>query len=527
MQPRRPQVHLAPSISTTTWPISPAAPRPTQGCPSRISPPPTPVPQKTPSSELYSRPAPSSELGHRRHPHVVAERHRAAEQPFELGAERRSVPSQPGRLRALVTSPPRTVPGEPTPTPASSAGSISAAAAASRSACSISRGDVLGAARGRRRAPGGAQHVVVLVDDRRLDLRAAEVDAPEAGHGRLPAAQCGRRRVGDRRGAGLGRHRRERQRLDAPHQRFPLRGAQRAAAEVRRGAAARRPGARGPAAVAGWAAGWDGGEDELDVVPVDAAGLRVGRLRVAHQAEDFVRARTAAGSVSSVRIVRSVIEPGPWWWAILTPLMAEMSDRAAVVGGRQRAAGGVLGLPAAQRADRRLEPAACQERDHGQRALVDQAAGDVAPAAAVDRDFRDRRGSRAAAASATAATRRWRSRRAAGSRPWLPRGAARPAAAPSWRAPAPDRSWRSRPPAGSRSAGCPALASGSTVTCAEHGPGGDDRALAQRLAGPRRAPGGPARRLWRRRPRARRGCPGARTGVRGPSRRAPPRGPPG
>ena len=26
-----------------------------------------------------------------------------------------------------------------------------------------------------------------------------------------------------------------------------------------------------------------------------------------------------------MRIVRSVIEPGPWWWAILTPLMAEMS----------------------------------------------------------------------------------------------------------------------------------------------------------------------------------------------------------
>ena len=59
MQPRRPQVQRAPSISTTMCPISPAAPRPVHGLPSRISPPPTPVPQNTPSSELYSRPAPS------------------------------------------------------------------------------------------------------------------------------------------------------------------------------------------------------------------------------------------------------------------------------------------------------------------------------------------------------------------------------------------------------------------------------------------------------------------------------------
>ena len=59
MQPRRPQVHARAVSSTTTWPISPAPPRPVHGSPSRISPPPTPVPQKTPSSELYRRPAPS------------------------------------------------------------------------------------------------------------------------------------------------------------------------------------------------------------------------------------------------------------------------------------------------------------------------------------------------------------------------------------------------------------------------------------------------------------------------------------
>ena len=39
-------------------PISPADPRPSQGFPSRISPPPTPVPQNTPSSESNSFAAP-------------------------------------------------------------------------------------------------------------------------------------------------------------------------------------------------------------------------------------------------------------------------------------------------------------------------------------------------------------------------------------------------------------------------------------------------------------------------------------
>ena len=60
MQPRRPHGQRAPPISTTTWPISPAAPRPAQGLPSRMIPPPTPVPQKTPSSDANSRAAPSS-----------------------------------------------------------------------------------------------------------------------------------------------------------------------------------------------------------------------------------------------------------------------------------------------------------------------------------------------------------------------------------------------------------------------------------------------------------------------------------
>jgi hypothetical protein len=60
IQPRRPQVQRAPPRFTTTWPISPAAPRPIQGFPSRISPPPTPVPHQTPRIVSNCLPAPSS-----------------------------------------------------------------------------------------------------------------------------------------------------------------------------------------------------------------------------------------------------------------------------------------------------------------------------------------------------------------------------------------------------------------------------------------------------------------------------------
>src|SRR4051812_50131604 len=60
MQPLRPQVQRAPPCLTTTWPISAAAPRPSHCLPSRIRPPPTPVPHQTPSTVSNSLPAPSS-----------------------------------------------------------------------------------------------------------------------------------------------------------------------------------------------------------------------------------------------------------------------------------------------------------------------------------------------------------------------------------------------------------------------------------------------------------------------------------
>src|SRR2546423_10470154 len=57
----RPHGHLSPPCLTTTWPISPAEPRPTHCLPFRIKPPPTPVPQKTPRIESYDLPARSEE----------------------------------------------------------------------------------------------------------------------------------------------------------------------------------------------------------------------------------------------------------------------------------------------------------------------------------------------------------------------------------------------------------------------------------------------------------------------------------
>ena len=60
MQPIRPHGHVRPSLLTTMWPISPAPPRPSHSSPSSTMPPPTPVPQKTPSSDRNGLAAPSS-----------------------------------------------------------------------------------------------------------------------------------------------------------------------------------------------------------------------------------------------------------------------------------------------------------------------------------------------------------------------------------------------------------------------------------------------------------------------------------
>src|SRR4051812_38299455 len=136
MQPWRPHGHSAPPSLTTMCPISPAPPRPVHWRPSRMSPPPTPVPQNTPSTESNGRAAPSSN---------------SASVATETSLPRRTSPtwsfsrsrsatgtalSKPARLPALATVPllSSASPGEPTPTPASSRGWTPALSAASRSA---------------------------------------------------------------------------------------------------------------------------------------------------------------------------------------------------------------------------------------------------------------------------------------------------------------------------------------------------------------------------------------------------------
>src|SRR3954468_11669496 len=138
MHPLRPHVQRAPPRLTTTWPISPAAPRPTQGRPSSTMPPPTPVPQNTPSSEGYGLPAPSSASASVATWTSLPSATRVPS-AFDSSSPRAKVPSQSGRLRALVTVPaPASIsPGEPTPTPSRSAGSTSAACAACLSAPAI------------------------------------------------------------------------------------------------------------------------------------------------------------------------------------------------------------------------------------------------------------------------------------------------------------------------------------------------------------------------------------------------------
>src|SRR6185312_2558821 len=138
MHPRRPHGHLAPPILTTMWPISPAPPRPIHGLPLSTRPPPTPVPQNTPSSDLYGLPAPSLNSA------SVATwtslpTNTGVPSPLDSASPRPKLPSQSGRLRAVETAPVSAsiTPGEPTPTPRSADVSSSAAAAASRTASII------------------------------------------------------------------------------------------------------------------------------------------------------------------------------------------------------------------------------------------------------------------------------------------------------------------------------------------------------------------------------------------------------
>src|SRR3954447_11728114 len=134
MQPSRPHGQRAPPFLTTMWPISPAAPRPCHSRPWRMIPPPTPVPQKTPSSVSCSRAAPSSNSA------AVATETSLPRRTSSTPSASRSMSAtgtgfvNPERLPALpiVPAASSTSPGEPRPTPCSSEVSTPAARAASR-----------------------------------------------------------------------------------------------------------------------------------------------------------------------------------------------------------------------------------------------------------------------------------------------------------------------------------------------------------------------------------------------------------
>ena len=94
------------------------------------------------------------------------------------------MPSQSGRLRALVTVPASSsiTPGEPTPTAVSSPRATPASSSASRTAPTIASATSAGPPSVGRGMTGGAEHLVVLVHHDRLDLRTAEVDAAVPCH---------------------------------------------------------------------------------------------------------------------------------------------------------------------------------------------------------------------------------------------------------------------------------------------------------------------------------------------------------
>ena len=178
MQPRRPHGQRAPPSLTTMWPISAAAPRPSQGLPSRIRPPPTPVPHQTPSTVLSSLPAPRwnspSTATWTSLPSLTG-----APRSFESASARGNDAVPAGKVlgarddAGLLVG----VAGRPDP----DAGQLRRIDAALLGGLPQARrhlgGDVLGPALGRRRAPRLAEHLVARVDDDGLDLRPAEVDA--------------------------------------------------------------------------------------------------------------------------------------------------------------------------------------------------------------------------------------------------------------------------------------------------------------------------------------------------------------
>ena len=180
------------------WPISPAVLRPTHGLPSRIRPPPTPVPQNTPSRRVVLLRGADLELGVGREVDVVAERDRAPPSSFSSALRRLNEPAHSDRFMAPETVPflSSTLPGEPTPTPARSETSSPASSSDSSSTSAMRAAIAFGPPFSGVWSRLCPEHRVVgaLVHDRGLDLGPAEVDAAVDRHGwhlaRWSATSC-------------------------------------------------------------------------------------------------------------------------------------------------------------------------------------------------------------------------------------------------------------------------------------------------------------------------------------------------
>ena len=183
MQPRRPQGQRAPSFLTTMWPISPASPRPSQGLPSRTSPPPTPVPQNTPTTRLVGTAGAEAELALGRDLHVVADPNRRPEALAEPRPELELI-LPAGQVSRLGDGSGASVHDPRGADPDSGQRARLDPRRLRRLPHRLGHllGDVLGASRRRRRPARLAEHLPPAVDDHGLDLGATEVDAAAGDH---------------------------------------------------------------------------------------------------------------------------------------------------------------------------------------------------------------------------------------------------------------------------------------------------------------------------------------------------------
>ena len=128
------------------WPISPAVLRPTHGLPSRIRPPPTPVPQNTPSRLSNCFAAPISNSASVARSTSLPSATGVPPSSFSSALRRLNEPAQSERFMAPETVPflSSTLPGEPTPTPSRSETLRPASSSASSSTAAMRAAMALG-----------------------------------------------------------------------------------------------------------------------------------------------------------------------------------------------------------------------------------------------------------------------------------------------------------------------------------------------------------------------------------------------